>query len=41
MGDRDTNESARDSTSSDNERVSGERGFCRSALKSPVIIIFL
>ena len=41
MGDHDTNANACDLTSSDNVRVSGERGDCRSALKSPVMIIFL
>ena len=39
MGDRDTNDNACDLTSSDNMRVSGERG--KSALKSPLMIMFL
>ena len=41
MGDRDTNANACDLTSSDNAHVSGERGDCRSALKSPMTIMFL
>ena len=36
-----TNESAWDFTSSDSKHVSGQRSFSMSALKSPVIIMFL
>ena len=41
MGDRDTQQKAWDFTSSDRVSVSGERGAWRSALESPVIIMFL